>query len=115
MADPGPRRIQLSRKKGHRLPPNTVNVARPSSWGNVVRVGAKALIEAIDGNQYSFVVTPAIAKAVYAAHMDEMLKTRPYLREKLAAELAGRNLACWCAPGDPCHADVLLELANKAT
>lgn len=28
------------------------------------------------------------------------------------AELAGKDLACWCKIGDPCHADVLLELAN---
>ncbi len=28
-------------------------------------------------------------------------------------ELAGRNLACWCAIGDPCHGDVLLEVANS--
>lgn len=28
------------------------------------------------------------------------------------AELAGRDLACWCRPDQPCHADVLLELAN---
>jgi hypothetical protein len=27
-------------------------------------------------------------------------------------ELRGKNLACWCKPGEPCHADVLLELAN---
>lgn len=27
--------------------------------------------------------------------------------------LRGKNLACWCKPGDPCHADVLLELANR--
>lgn len=27
-------------------------------------------------------------------------------------ELAGRDLVCWCAPDQPCHADVLLELAN---
>jgi hypothetical protein len=27
-------------------------------------------------------------------------------------ELAGRGLACWCKPGQPCHADVLLEVAN---
>lgn len=27
--------------------------------------------------------------------------------------LRGKNLACWCAPGTPCHADVLLEIANK--
>ena len=28
------------------------------------------------------------------------------------AELRGKNLACWCALDQPCHADVLLELAN---
>lgn len=27
-------------------------------------------------------------------------------------QLRGKNLACWCNPGAPCHADVLLELAN---
>jgi len=27
--------------------------------------------------------------------------------------LRGKNLACWCALDQPCHADVLLELANK--
>ena len=27
-------------------------------------------------------------------------------------ELRGKNLACWCKPGSPCHADVLLEIAN---
>lgn len=27
-------------------------------------------------------------------------------------QLAGRDLACWCHPGDPCHVDVLLEVAN---
>lgn len=26
--------------------------------------------------------------------------------------LAGLDLACWCAPGQPCHADVLLWVAN---
>lgn len=30
-------------------------------------------------------------------------------------ELAGRNLACWCRAEDPCHADVLLEIANTPT
>lgn len=28
------------------------------------------------------------------------------------AELRGKDLACWCKDGDPCHADILLELAN---
>jgi hypothetical protein len=26
--------------------------------------------------------------------------------------LRGKNLACWCKPRDPCHGDVLLEIAN---
>ena len=30
----------------------------------------------------------------------------------LRRDLAGRDLACWCPPDQPCHADVLLELAN---
>jgi hypothetical protein len=28
-------------------------------------------------------------------------------------ELRGLNLACYCGPDEPCHADVLLELANQ--
>lgn len=27
-------------------------------------------------------------------------------------KLRGKNLACWCKPDAPCHADVLLELAS---
>jgi hypothetical protein len=27
--------------------------------------------------------------------------------------LRGRDLACWCPLDQPCHADVLLELANR--
>jgi hypothetical protein len=34
-------------------------------------------------------------------------------RERMIAELRGRNLACFCKHGKPCHADVLLELANR--
>lgn len=34
--------------------------------------------------------------------------------EDVRRELAGKDLACWCKPGHPCHADVLLEVANAA-
>lgn len=30
-------------------------------------------------------------------------------------ELHGHDLACWCRLDQPCHADVLLELANADT
>jgi hypothetical protein len=43
----------------------------------------------------------------------EHLLTTPGLLAAARAELAGRDLACWCQPGAPCHADVLLELVNR--
>ena len=33
--------------------------------------------------------------------------------DEYRAELAGKNLACWCPLDQPCHADVLLEIANR--
>ncbi|MEQ4566203.1 DUF4326 domain-containing protein [Paenarthrobacter sp. CAP02] len=33
--------------------------------------------------------------------------------ELVRAELAGKDLACWCAPEHPCHVDILLEVANR--
>jgi Domain of unknown function (DUF4326) len=33
--------------------------------------------------------------------------------EDVRRELAGRDLACWCPLTEPCHADVLLEIANE--
>jgi hypothetical protein len=39
----------------------------------------------------------------------------PVYDQIVRMELAGKNLACWCPPdGQPCHADVLLELANTS-
>lgn len=34
--------------------------------------------------------------------------------DDVRAELAGRDLACWCPLDQPCHADVLLSIANGA-
>jgi hypothetical protein len=47
---------------------------------------------------------------MYRRHLDE----HPELVERARRELAGRDLACWCAPGATCHADVLLDVANAA-
>lgn len=35
--------------------------------------------------------------------------------EKIITSLRGKNLACWCKPGEPCHANALLEIANRPT
>ena len=34
--------------------------------------------------------------------------------DAIQRELCGRDLACWCPIGQPCHADVLIALANGA-
>jgi hypothetical protein len=33
--------------------------------------------------------------------------------EDVRRELRGRDLYCFCKPGEPCHADVLIEVANR--
>ncbi|HEX4814268.1 MAG TPA: DUF4326 domain-containing protein [Nonomuraea sp.] len=40
----------------------------------------------------------------------EHLRDHPELVEAARRELAGKDLACWCAPDVVCHADVLLEV-----
>jgi hypothetical protein len=37
---------------------------------------------------------------------------RGVLRQRMF-ELRGKDLACWCPLDQPCHADVLLEIANS--
>ena len=86
-----PVRIQRKRTKGWKMPPNTIYVGRGSTWGNPFTFENS-------GN-----VHPAIRFAC---------ETAPLLSRECFAPLRGKNLACWCALDQPCHADVLLELAN---
>lgn len=88
------------------MPENTVKVCRPGKWGNPFVVGML----------HPYVLPDEAAsgdfKPLTAAEAVEHFKALPWTDEELA-ELRGKNLACWCKPGDPCHADVLLELANR--
>jgi hypothetical protein len=91
-----PKRIQRRRTKGWKMPPNTVYVGRPTIWGNPFSGGTKE--EAVNS---------------FRVDLSQGPLERRQLRERAKRELRGKNLACWCKPGQPCHADVLLELANK--
>lgn len=102
-----PDRIKLSRRKGWRMPENTVVVARPSSWGNPFRVGENAIDQAQAVEQFrDLAMDPG--------------RTYQEWRQTVREQLGGKNLACWCPLVDangnpvPCHADVLLEIANGA-
>lgn len=107
MADK-PRRIQRSRKKGWKMPENTISVCRPGPFGNPFIVSPTVRPGARSGCEYTCV--PTVDEAV--ACFREMLAHCPDLIARIKAELRGHNLACFCKLGEPCHADVLLEIAN---
>ncbi len=104
-AETTPRRVQLSRRKGWRMPENTVSVARPGRWGNPFPIGREG--------PFSRVAPDAEGAVGFFRAMlrDPQMRARAGYPSDLSP-LRGRNLACWCRPGDWCHADVLLELAN---
>lgn len=107
-----PQRIQLSRRKGWRMPENTVRVARPGMWGNRFIVSPKVKPGSRSGCDYICVPTVEDAVECYRLYMVEQMQLHQCVRDAVA-ELRGKNLACWCPIGSPCHADVLLELANQ--
>lgn len=104
-----PVRVQLKREKGWRLPPNTVCVTRPGRWGNPILVDMwKNYTAAAVVRDYLLWILRDSSRPSLVDEYGEPPSThdiRRYLR--------GKNLACWCKPGDPCHADVLLEIANS--
>lgn len=89
-----PRRIQLRRTKGWRKPAGAIVVARPTRWGNPFPVADHGASRAVE---------------LFREHVT----ADPELLSAVRAELAGKQLCCWCPLDAPCHADVLLELANS--
>jgi len=118
-----PVRLQLSRRKGFSLQALSmetnglpaVNVARPSAYGNPFVVGQDAP-RCYERFHRGMVTDAKTAVALFRRTLIYELSRDTPAAERavdLAAGLHGRNLACWCKPGDPCHADVLLDLANR--
>lgn len=105
-----PERIQLKRTKGWRIPANTVKVDRTTKWGNPFIPGKPAPFgptkgQVVADKRHAFLLYQSLAPL------------NPTLVAAARAELAGKNLACWCSMEDPyqdaCHAAVLINLANK--
>jgi len=100
-----PVRVQRTRQKGFKLSEaagndlETVYVGRGSVWGNPYKAdecedGAKGAVRC-----FEILVNDSDENDSYNVNM-------------IRRQLAGKNLACWCRLDQPCHADVLLELAN---
>lgn len=98
-----PKRIQRRRTKGWKMPPNTVYVGRPTKWGN-------PFCEIDDYGRPCAKKSAEEFKAwLESPYSDERAFDINHLSK---TELRGKNLACWCPLDKPCHADVLLEIAN---
>ena len=102
-----PARVQLSRRKGWRMPPNTVKVDRTTQWGNPFIPGRSggAYAKVVKDRRHAFLLFLGFAPL----GTDTVATIR--------RELRGKNLACWCPKDDPyqdvCHAAVLLKIANS--
>lgn len=102
-------RVQLSRAKGWRKPPNTVVVARPTKWGNPFKLDDyRADYCDASERHLRFMATSDFRGLLDGRWSDD----HPYPAD--LTELRGKNLACWCPLDEPCHADVLLEFANPS-
>jgi hypothetical protein len=104
-------RIQRKRSKGWKMPADTVCVCRPGPFGNPFT--AKAAEEAGYCNGPEMAVVGFIKWL--AGDQDfkraEIDPGRDFILNNVSL-LRGKNLACWCPLDKPCHANVLLEMAN---
>lgn len=97
--------------------PTAVIVARPSKWGNPYQVGRIAHFTNDGGPQ--LIEDRAHAVLAFRTGLTALLGGRVPPRTGMEhypvgdlGEVRDRDLACWCPLDQPCHADVLLELAN---
>lgn len=88
------------------IPHDAIYVGRPSKWGNPFRLNDPLLYGLPKEKKRSLLIN----------EYRKWLMGDPSLVKELGeppntSELKGKDLVCWCSPL-PCHADVLLELAN---
>jgi len=117
-----PRRIRRSRAGGWKKPNGSVIVDCTSRWGNPWQAVlcpearswyvCRARTKERTGRSYS---SHALARQASVWYFHRWLRATPSgraLSVRAADELHGKDLCCWCRPGDACHADVLLAVAR---
>ena len=81
------------------MPANCVYVGRPTRWGNPYPVEEFGREEAVRKFRLLFQLEEDVISTEFTVPSIE--------------ELRGKDLACWCPLGKECHADVLIEMANR--
>lgn len=120
-------RVQLSRRKGSKRDPGVIVCDRSSKWGNPFALrrvyggwevtgiapqssSPRLRVEARFGLNQEAAARDMAVTLYRLALMDGLL---PFSDDDVRAELAGKALGCWCKPGDLCHVDLLVKLANR--
>lgn len=88
------KRVQMSRRKGWRKPPNTVYVGRPTKWGNPYKIGKWGM---------------ETREEVIRAYKKWLSMQIHEVDSHFLDPLKGKDLACWCPLDKPCHADIILK------
>ncbi|HXJ39084.1 MAG TPA: DUF4326 domain-containing protein [Bryobacteraceae bacterium] len=118
-----PVRIQRKRTKGWRMPAGAVSVTRPGRFGNPFPVAdyglelSLALFKSTATGIWDPDLVVGMSNGLFAHTCIRASGWRKRLGghpvEIIRAELRGKDLACFCALDQPCHVDVLLEIANE--
>lgn len=116
-----PKRVQMQRTKGWRMPEGCVYVGRPTKWGNPYRWQEYPDYgyDPDDVDELRRMATSDFEGLVTGRWERLDLDGRSEYPVERIGELRGKDLACWCPLEDehgnrvPCHADVLLEIANR--
>lgn len=132
-----PIRVQRQRVKGWKAPPNTIYVGRGTRYGNPFKVGQIGVlefepmtddelmrfdfserVEVINGRRMTVKPMPPNRIVLFEAPLtleDVILRYHKHLLDRKIdlTPLRGKNLMCWCRLDQACHADILLELANR--
>ena len=122
-----PKRVQRKRSKGWKKPDGCINVTRPGKFGNPFRLTMDGWIECYSINRT--ILNPWILwSATGGFTIDDILELYELWANGLLVEkkflprppsddelnsLKSHDLMCFCKEGDPCHADILLKLANE--
>jgi hypothetical protein len=97
------------------MPEGVVYVGRPTDWGNPYVAGYSLVPTNYQGDLLNATSSDG---AIYVTEENclllfEMWATQEARQFPLWLEnLRGKDLACWCKENAPCHADILLGLAN---
>ena len=115
-----PQRLVLSRQRGFNLAAISRDlnglparkVTRPGPWGNPFSIAEVAARFGLDKAAAQARAVDLCGQWLAGTIDPDLSPGPPPTPVAIRAALAGHNLACWCAAGTPCHAEILIELGN---